>query len=77
MNIGDVGDKVQNTLKINEYNMQKKKNILPTISQKNSEFITSKVDEAGKLDEININTNNLVSVNVGIGGQKMGDRVDN
>ena len=77
LNIGDVGDKVQNTLKINEYNMQKKKNILPTISQKNSEFITSKVDEAGKLDEININTNNLVSVNVGIGGQKMGDRVDN
>ena len=39
--------------------------------------MSSKVDEGGNLNEINVNMDNLKSANVGINGQKLGERVDN
>ena len=54
-----------------------KKIVLPTVTVKNENFVSSKVDEGGNLNEINVNMDNLKSAYVGINGQKLGERVDN
>ena len=64
-------------IKESENAIKAKKISLPTVSIKNENFVTSKVDEGENLNEINVNMNNLKSANVGINGQKTGERVDN
>ena len=63
--------------KWSKYTNKAKKISLPTVSIKNENFVSSKVDEGENLNEINVNMNNLKSANVGINGQKTGERVDN
>ena len=70
MNLGENKKESENEIK-------GKKIVLPTVSVKNENFVSSKVDEGEKLNEINVNTDNLKSANVGINGQKMGERTDN
>ena len=64
-------------IKESENAIKAKKISLPTVSIKNENFVSSKVDEGENLNEINVNMNNLKSANVGINGQKTGERVDN
>ena len=49
---------------------------LPTVGAKSSNFEPSKIDVAGKFDVNNVDTDNLKSANVGINGQKMGERIE-
>ena len=63
--------------KESENGLKGKKIVLPTVTVKNENFVSSKVDEGGNLNEINVNMDNLKSANVGINGQKLGERVDN
>ena len=60
-----------------ENELKGKKIVLPAVSIKKENFISSKVDEGERLNEINVNTDNLKSANVGINGQKIGERIDN
>ena len=55
-------------------NSRKKKD-LPMVGLKKSNFEMSKMDIAGKLDTDNVNINNMKSVNVGVNGVKMGNRI--
>ena len=63
--------------KESENALKGKKIVLPTVTVKNENFVSSKVDEGGNLNEINVNMDNLKSAYVGINGQKLGERVDN
>ena len=63
--------------KESENGLKGKKIVLPTVTVKNENFVSSKVDEGGNLNEINVNMDTLKSANVGINGQKLGERVDN
>ena len=54
---------------------KKKGKGLPLVGNKNDNFVSSKVDKAGNFDANNINIDNLQSANVGINGQKIGDRI--
>ena len=72
---------IQNSLKNNydiaeEKGVKGNKKILPTVGIKSDNFVSSKVDEGGNLNEININFDNLKSANVGVNGQKNGNRID-
>ena len=55
-------------------NSRKKKN-LPTVGLKKNNFEMSKMEVVGKLDADNVNINNMISVNVGVNGVKMGSRI--
>ena len=55
--------------------IKKKGKGLPIVGAKNSNFEPSKIDAAGRLDVENINVENLKSANVGVNGQKIGERV--
>ena len=63
--------------KKNENGVINTKIILPTVEIKNNNFVASKVDEGGNLDENNIDINNLKSAEAGINGQKNGNKVIN
>ena len=54
----------------------KKSKGLPMVGPKSSNFEPSKVDVAGKFDVENVDTENLKSANVGVNGQKIGDRIE-
>ena len=64
-------------LKISEIGQKGKKINLPSVGIQNNNFVSSKVDEGGNLNEINIDMDNLKTANVGINGQKNGIRTDN
>ena len=49
---------------------------LPMVGSKISNFEPSKVDVAGKFDINNVDTDNLKSANVGVNGQKIGERIE-
>ena len=55
--------------------MKRKGKGLPTVGIKTSNFEPSKVDVAGKFESDYVNVNNLKSANVGINGQKVGERI--
>ena len=54
----------------------KRKGKLPTVGIKNSNFEPSKIDVAGNFNVENIDIENLNSANVGINGQKIGERIE-
>ena len=56
-------------------NILKKGKGLPKVGIKMNNFQTSKVDVGGKLNTDNIDVNNMKSVNVGINGVKLGERI--
>ena len=56
--------------------VKKKGKGLPIVGNKNFNFEPSKVDTAGKFEEANIDVHNLKSANVGINGQKIGERIE-
>ena len=56
--------------------VKKKGKGLPMVGSKNINFEPSKVDTAGKFDEGNVDVNNLKTANVGINGQKIGERIE-
>ena len=72
----DVKDdnKVQISLE-NGNNFRRKGRGLPTVGVKISNFQVSKVDTAGNLDVDNINVDNEKTANVGVNGQKIGERI--
>ena len=45
------------------------------VGLKSSNFKSSKIDVAGKLDVNNIDVNNMKSANVGVNGVKLGERI--
>ncbi len=45
------------------------------VGNKNINFQLSKVDVGGKLDVDNVDISKMKSANVGINGEKMGDRI--
>ena len=49
---------------------------LPMVGIKDNNFISSKIAEAGKFDGDNINIDLTKTANVGINGQKVGDRIE-
>ena len=49
---------------------------LPMVGTKDSNFISSKIAEAGRFDGDNINIDITKTANVGINGQKIGDRIE-
>ena len=49
---------------------------LPMVGVKDNNFISSKIAEAGRFDGDNINIDITKTANVGINGQKMGDRIE-
>jgi hypothetical protein len=53
----------------------KKKGGLPSVNPKSSTFQASKIGEAGHFDADNLNIDNLKTANVGVNGQKIGDRI--
>ena len=57
------------------FGIYKKGKGLPIVGSKNSNFEPSKIDAAGKLEIENLNVDNLKSANVGVNGQKMGERI--
>ena len=50
---------------------------LPAVGIKNENFVASKVDEGGNLNEINFDIVNMKSSYAGINGQKNGERIEN
>ena len=74
----DSKDNKENTLKANpseKGNIIKKGKGLPKVGIKMSNFQSSKIDVAGKLNTDNIDVNNMKSANVGINGVKLGERI--
>ena len=56
--------------------IKKKGKGLPMVGPKNnSDFVSYKIDKAGDFDKEKVNVENLHSANVGVNGQKIGDRV--
>ena len=55
--------------------MKKKGKGLPMVGNKSSNFKASKIDSIGNFDADNFNVNNMKSANVGVSGQKMGERI--
>ena len=62
----------ENNIRISQ-NARKKG--LPLVGNKNINFQLSKVDVGGKLDVDNVDISKMKSANVGINGEKMGDRI--
>ena len=56
-------------------NSKRKNKGLPLVGIKNNKFEKSKTEAVGDLNITNINFNNLRSTNVGISGNKIGDRI--
>ena len=56
-------------------NLKKKGKGLPKVGIKDSNFKTSKIDVAGKLNVNDIDVNNMKSANIGVNGTKMGERI--
>ena len=56
-------------------NSKKRGKGLPMVGIKSSNFQSSKIDVAGKLDVDNIDVNNMKSANVGVNGVKLGERI--
>ena len=54
---------------------KKKGKGLPTVGVKTSNFKSSRIDVAGRLDVNNIHVNNMKSANVGVNGVKLGERI--
>ena len=74
----DEDDKDDNKVPINlenGNNYRRKGRGLPTVGVKISNFQASKVDTAGNLDVDNINVDNAKTANVGVNGQKIGERI--
>ena len=67
--------KVESNLKISENALKGKKITLPSVGVKNDNFVSSRVDEGKNSNEINLDIINMKSTNVGINGQKTGERV--
>ena len=67
--------KVESNLKISENASKGKKITLPSVGVKNDNFVSSRVDEGKNSNEINLDIVNMKSTNVGINGQKTGERV--
>ena len=55
--------------------LKKKGKGLPMVGIKYNNFEQSKVDVGGQFDTNNVNIDNLRSANIGIGGQKQGERI--
>ena len=62
--------------KINKTYINKRGNALPKVGNKETGFKASKVEKGGKFDTDNVNTELLKNVNVGVGGVKMGERIE-
>ena len=56
-------------------NSKKKNKGLPLVGTKNIKFEKSKTEAVGDFDAANIKFNNLRSTNVGVNGNKIGDRI--
>ena len=86
INFGDFGininsnDNDNNYLKSSENNngiyMKRKMKVLPMVGNKSNEFKASKVDRAGNFDTDNINIDISKTANVGVNGQKIGERIN-
>ena len=55
--------------------IKKKGKGLPMVGQKNNNFEPCKIDMAGNFDRDKVNVENLRSINIGVNGQKIGDRI--
>ena len=55
--------------------IKKKGKGLPIVGSKDNNFISYKIDKAGEFDKDKVNIENLKSANVGINGQKFGDKI--
>ena len=69
--------KIESNLKISENGTKGNKITLPAVGIKNENFVASKVDEGGNLNEINFDIVNMKSSYAGINGQKNGERIEN
>ena len=69
--------KIESNLKISENGIKGNKITLPAVGIKNENFVASKVDEGGNLNEINFDIVNMKSSYAGINGQKNGERIEN
>ena len=56
--------------------MKKKGKGLPMVGSKNNNFKRSKISSIGQFDVDNVNVDNMKSANVGVNGQKIGDRIN-
>lgn len=80
INLGNIGinvnfeEKNETKVLLNS-SIKKKVKGLPMIGIKTNNFEASKVDIAGKFDAYNIDIENLKSNNVGVNGQKIGERI--
>ena len=74
-NNSNSGDNEENSSKVFSGNIRKKGKGLPMVGIKTSNFQSSKIDVAGKLDVDNIDVNNMKSANVGVNGVKLGERI--
>ena len=74
-NFSNSGDNEENSSKVFSGSIRKKGKGLPMVGIKNSNFQSSKIDVAGKLDVDNIDVNNMKSANVGVNGVKLGERI--
>ena len=74
-NFSNSGDNEENSSKVISGSIRKKGKGLPMVGIKNSNFQSSKIDVAGKLDVDNIDVNNMKSANVGVNGVKLGERI--
>lgn len=75
INNSNSGDNEENSSKVFSGNIRKKGKGLPMVGIKSSNFQSSKIDVAGKLDVDNIDVNNMKSANVGVNGVKLGERI--
>ena len=69
----NVGNNNNNNVFNKQYN--KKNNNLPLVCNKDSNFISSKVEPIKNVDEENVDINNLKSSNTGVNGIKLGNRI--
>ena len=54
---------------------RKKGKGLPSVGVKNTDFKSSKIDVAGRLDVDNVDVNNMKAANVGVNGVKLSERI--
>ena len=76
ININNNGNNLASTEENNiRISQNARKKGLPLVGNKNINFQLSKVDVGGKLDVDNVDISKMKSANVGINGEKMGDRI--
>ncbi len=74
-NIGDNFASLEDSnIRSSQYAKKKNKG-LPLVGKINTNFKASKIDVGGKFDANNIDVSNMKSANVGVGGEKMGERI--